>query len=245
MISNRHCRPMNSASSTDLVTQLHCEWRRIRRHSRHLAQAHEWGIVSGPLEDLDVLLTHVGFETRSTPAHEVALREMVAIARHDDLAARLVVQRLLPGALSVVRRQRQLGRDQDAAADMIGALWISVRTFNPERRPSCLAAALIGDAEYLAFKRAVRQRSSGERPSDFPHDVAQPERELHPWEELAQLIQQAAEANATDADDQAFLQCLLETPRTVDIARKLQLSTRTIRNRRYRATERLRAHVAA
>lgn len=236
---------MNQTSSTDLVVQLHREWHRLRRHPGHLAHAAGWDIVTGPLEDLDVLLTHVGFETRSTPAHEVSLRKMVAIARHDDLAARLVIQRLLPGALSVVRRQRQLGRDHDAAADMIGALWISVRTFNPERQPSCLAAALIGDAEYVAFKRAHRQRSSGERPSDFPLDVAQPERELHPWEELAELIQQAAEAKATDADDQAFLQCLLETPRTVDIARTLQLSTRTIRNRRYRATQRLRAHVAA
>jgi DNA-directed RNA polymerase specialized sigma24 family protein len=236
---------MNPTSSTDLVVQLHREWRRLRRHPGHLVQAAGWDIIMGPIDDLDVLMSHVGFETRNTPAHEVALRKMVAVARHDDLAARLVLQRLLPGALSVVRRQRQLGRDHDAASDMVGALWISVRTFNPERRPSCLAAALIGDAEYLAFKRARRQRSSGERPSDFPHDVAQPEREPHPWEELAELIQQAADAKATDAEDQAFLECLLETPRTVDIARTLKLSTRTIRNRRYRATERLRAHVAA
>ncbi len=128
---------------------------------------------------------------------------------------------------------------------MIGALWIAIRTFNPERQPSCLAAALISDAEYLAFKRANRQRSSGERPSEFPRDVAQPERDLHPWEELAELVQQAAEAKATNADDLRYLQCLLETPRTVDIARSLKLSPRTIRNRRERATQRLREHVAA
>jgi DNA-directed RNA polymerase specialized sigma24 family protein len=242
---HRHCPLMNSPSSTDLIVQLHREWRRLKRHPSNLARSAGWDVATGPVEDLDVLLAHVGFETRSTPANEVALRDMVAIARHDDLAARLVVQRLLPGALSVVSRQRQLSRDHDAAAEMIGALWIAVRTFNPDRQPSCLAAALIGDAEYLAFKRARRQRSSGERPSDFPLDVAQPERHLQPWEELAELIQQAADAEATDADDQAYLQCLLETPRTVDIARTLNLSTRTIRNRRYRATQRLRAHVAA
>lgn len=236
---------MNSPSSNDLVVQLHREWRRLRRNPIHLVRAAGWEIVSGSLDDLDTLLTQIGFETRHTVVHEAALLKLVGIARHDDLAARAVVQRLLPGSLSVVRRHLQQGRDHDAVADMIGALWIAVRTFNPARRPSCLAAALIGDAEYLAFKRANRQRSSGERPTDFPFDVAQPERDLHPWEELAALVQQAADAKAADADDLAYLHCLLETPRTVDIAHKLNLSPRTIRNRRDRATQHLREHVAA
>lgn len=236
---------MSSASSSDLVVQLHREWRRLRRDPLCLTQASGWHIVDGHLDDLDTLLAQVGYEVSPAAVHDIALRQLLDIAQTDELAARAIVQRLLPGALSVVGRQRRNGRDGDAVAEMLGALWISIRTFNPNRRPSCIAAALIGDAEYLAFKRADRQRSSSERPSVFTHDVAQPERDLHPWEELAHLVQQAVESKRTNAADLEFLQCLLETPRTEDIARSLKVSQRTVRNRRDRATQRLRDLVAA
>ncbi|HUF97227.1 MAG TPA: hypothetical protein VMM60_03790 [Ilumatobacter sp.] len=225
--------------------QLHREWRRLRRDPHNLIRAAGWQIATGHVGDLDEVLVQVGFEVRHTATHERALRQLVEIASHDDLAARLVVQRLLPGSLSVVRRQRQNGRGHDALAEMLGALWIAIRTFNPARSPSCVAAALIGDAEYHAFKRAGRQRSSSERPSEFPLDIAEPEHDLHPWEELAQLVCDATESKLTLASELAYLRCLLETPHTTDIARALNVSPRTVRNRRDQAAQRLRQLVAA
>ena len=41
----------------------------------------------------------------------------------------------------------------------LAGLWIAIRTFNPDRRPSCLAVSLLADAEYQAYRRRQRQRS--------------------------------------------------------------------------------------
>ena len=68
-------------------------------------------------------------------SHNDVLLRLVELAREDDLAARIVIQRLLPGLLSTARRRRP-GRDIDGALEeLIGATWLAIEGCRTDRRP--------------------------------------------------------------------------------------------------------------
>ena len=221
----------------DTGGRLVLEWNRLRSRPEHLVTASTWRIVDGPVSSLDEILTAVGYECRATAGRERRLRRLVAIARDDELAARVVLQRILPGLLAVVRRRR--GQADHVFEELVGAAWIAVRTYNPARTPSSVAAALISDADYSAFRADARRRSSTERPVD-PHvdDVAHVP-EPSSCEQLAVLLADAAEAGLAAADLELVRQ-LLDAPTTIHLAEVLRITPRTIRNRRDRITFRLR-----
>ena len=58
-----------------------------------------------PFADLDELLALAGHGTARTPEANAVLGRLVDVAHVDELASRVVVQRLLPGLLAIVRRR--------------------------------------------------------------------------------------------------------------------------------------------
>ena len=172
-----HLAPRLRPSPPDrrLGQRLDREWSQLRSRPAALRHAAGWAIVEGPLHDLDQVLVAVGYEVAWTPANEAAMRRLVVQAADDELAARVVIQRVLPGLLAVVRRRS--GRPDEVLDELIGAAWIAVRTFNPARRPRCIAAALIADADYRAFRLVWRRASSSERPTDVPRRTARRHRD--------------------------------------------------------------------
>ena len=230
---------MNSlgARRPDTGGRLALEWTRLRTRPEHLRTASTWRIVDRPVDSLDEILVAVGYEGERMPDTERRLRQLVALARDDELAARVVIQRILPGLLAVVRRRR--GQADDVFEELIGAAWIAVRTYNPTRSPGSIAAALISDADYNAFRADTRRRSSTERPVDPQADDVAHVHEPSSCEQLAELLADAADAGV-DADDLELLRQLLAAPTTIQLAEVLQITPRTIRNRRDRITSRLR-----
>ncbi len=226
-----------ATSRTNTGGRLALEWTRLRTDPAHLADAASWRLVDEPLTSLDQLLAAVGFDQPFGQATEIRFRRLVDIAASNDLAARIVIQRLMPGLLSVVRRRR--GASAHVLDELMGAAWIAVRTYNPKRSPRSIAASLISDADYLAFRSEGRKQSSLERPSDpMVHD--------HPYlhepsscEQLADIMAQATTAGVPD-DDLDLLRQLLDTPTANELAARMQITPRTIRNRRDRITTRLR-----
>lgn len=219
--------------------RLALEWTRLRTHPDALRRAAGWGLVQGTLSDLDQVLKAVGFETLGTSAAEQRLRQLVLAAADDELAARVLVQRLLPGLLAVVSRRRRGGYGDTAFDELLATLWISIRTYNPQRNPTCLAAALISDADYRAFRSAGRRRSATERPTDIDDSTHVAEHSPCASDELDELLTDALDAGVS-SDDIALVRQLVEAPRTIDLARQLNVTPRTIRNRRDRITDRLR-----
>jgi hypothetical protein len=215
------------------------EWRRLRRDPAALARATSWGVVAGPIGSLDDVLAAVGYDRPASPQSECNLRRLVVQARHDSLAAQVVVRRLMPGALSVVARRRRR-RSDDTLEELLGALWIAVRTFHPARTPACIAAALLADAEYRAFRHA-RRRLLDEVPGETVGEAAAPEPECDPATELADLIHAAAASGVADSDDLALLSLLISEPTAVGVARRLNVTERTVRNRRAKVAAKLRA----
>ncbi len=226
-----------SSNRTNTGGRLALEWARLRTGPAQLAQATSWRLVDDPLASLDQLLEAVGFDQPFGQATEIRFRRLVGIAADDDLAARVVIQRLMPGLLAVVRRRRGVG--PHVLDELMGAAWIAVRTYNPSRAPRSIAASLISDADYLAFRSGGRRQSSQERPSDpMKHDRPHTH-EPNPCEQLAEIMAQASRAGVPD-DDLELLRQLLDSPTAIELAERLQITPRTIRNRRDRITTRLR-----
>jgi hypothetical protein len=238
--------PINSVSrptQTDLAARLHAEWTRLRRHPAALGRARRWAIVEGRIDDLSEVLTAVGFEVAPAIERDEALRRLVLLSADDDLAARTVIQRLLPGLLAVTARRR--AQTQDAFDELAGAAWISIRTFNPARRPACLPAALIADADYMAFRKPWRRAAAGERPTDTTSfDEIEAEPRTTADDEIAALFSRAVEAGLPHDDLQLLRRLAAATP-TSQLAAELDVTPRTVRNRRDRATARLRQIVQA
>jgi len=222
---------------TRLGYRLDREWALLRSRPQLLRRAAGWAIVEGPLHDLDQILAAVGYQTAWTAANEAAMRELVLRAAHDELAARIAIQRILPGLLAVVRRR---GVADDGLDELIGAAWICVRTFSPSRRSRCVAAALVADADYRAFRSHWRRRCAGERPIGLVPELPHREPAETPAQLLADLLARASAAGIPDDEIELARRVGTEDISTEQLARELNVTSRTVRNRRARVTDRLR-----
>lgn len=237
-----HAAGMSSSSLDLLGHRLWREWSQLRHRPDLLQRAAGWQVVEAPLRDLEQVLVAVGHGLPARPDHEVALRRLVDRAVTDQLAARVVLQRILPGLLALVRRS---GRMADEPFDeLAGAAWISITTFDPARAPRCLAAALIDDARHRAFRAPLRRASAGEVPVEVDPDRAPAADTQHPTDELTELFALATDAGVS-SDDLDLLRRLLAARQVADVAAELGVTTRTVRNRRAAVTGRLRELVLA
>jgi hypothetical protein len=222
-----------------VAARLQREWDRLRHQSRAVQRAREWAVTDVVFTDLDGLLALAGFRTEGTCETEAVLRRLVIRAADDELAARIVLQRVLPGLLAVVRRRHARSGD-DMLEHLVAAAWIAIRTFAPNRRPACLAAALIDEADRACFSRPGRRLSLTEVALDPAWVTGMPDERRHSTcEELAGVLADARAAGVV-ATDLEFVRHLLRTGSPGQVARDLHVTTRTIRNRRDRVTLRLR-----
>jgi DNA-directed RNA polymerase specialized sigma24 family protein len=258
-----HHRPMVQRSGfrdapsfgPDVRTRMRVDWQRLRTRRWALGRAAGWGLLPDPVRDLDDVLLAVGGGPTGgeivDPRAEAKLRALLAVAAHDDLAARVAIERIAPGLVTVAARRRRQGH-ADAIGELFATAWITVRTFDPRRQPRCLAAALVDDADHRAFRAAHRRRSAGERPvaidGDGPAagvaDLAGNDRPNHPAVELGELFVLAADVGMP-RDELDLLRRLLVAGSVDEVAVELEVSDRTVRNRRARAAARLRAIAVA
>ena len=236
-------RPMTSTHH--IAPLLNREWALITHRPAAIRKARSWGVTQAEFTNLNQFLVLAGHCTEATPANEQLLRDLVLLATDDDLAARIVIQRLLPGLMSLVRRYNGRVGDDQVLEELVGAAWITVRTFNPSRRPSCLAAALIGGAEHHAFKAAARRRSASEivvAPEDFL--ARSTETRLTSEEEMEELLV-LARASGLSSEDLNFVDELISCGSTTIMAERRGVTARTIRNHRNAVTYRIRRTINA
>jgi hypothetical protein len=232
-------------TSHHIAPLLNREWALMAHRPSLLRKAHKWSLGQIEFTNLDQLLVHAGHCTPATPATEQLLRNLVILAATDDLAGRVVIQRLLPGLMALVRKHNGRSGDDQVLEELIGAAWIAIRTFNPERNPSCLAAALIGGAEHQAFKAAARRRSASEilaSPEEFVSRTVATT--ITAEEEMEELLVLARASGLSD-EDLSFVNELLSCGSTTVMAERQGVTARTIRNRRNSVTYRLRRCIAA
>jgi hypothetical protein len=198
------------------------------------------------LVDLDQLVAATQPASEAQCTDDDILLVLVALARTDDLAGRVVLQRLLPGLIAQSRRYRSFRDPTDPLETAVPSAWIAIRCYDLERRTRHVAASLLSDSLFQAFRRPLRRRSATveevRAPSTFStapwHD--DPDTAL---DEFVTVLRESQVAGVP-AHHIDLLRHLVRAGSPSAVARERQLTPRTIRNHRDRAVEHVRLAVA-
>lgn len=216
------------------------DWPRLTVDPSALATAATWNLTPSPPSSLDEVLTAVGFEMPPTRSNESRFVRLVRLAADDPLAARVALQRILPGLCAKARPLP--GHAGDPVTELLAAAWIAIRTYGTNRHPGFLAPALISDACVAVYRRG-RSRVYRVDPVDpavgFGSRIEETAQRTA-LEEVVDLVEQARRAGAIDDDDVAFVGQLVRHKRAVDVAAALGITPRTVRNRSRRLADALR-----
>lgn len=250
----RHRDTMTATEHTpSFATRLDDEWSRLRTARRSLRRVRTWAdltsdhpldrLVEG-IDDLDQILAATQRGSGSDGEDDLVVLRLVELARVDELAGRIVLQRLLPGLTSRSATYRSFREPGDLLDTVVPAAWMAIRTYDIERRPRHVAASLISDAVFQAFRRPLRRRSATEivRPSrsfeamstQHPADIA--------LVELAAVVRDARR-RGVPARDLELIRQLVSVGSPSVVARQRQVTPRTIRNQRDRAVVHIRAAI--
>ncbi|TPW12016.1 MAG: hypothetical protein FD127_2894 [Acidimicrobiaceae bacterium] len=234
--------------SRHLVVRLQREWDRLSRSPRSVRRARTWGWQFQYIESLDDALALTGYSRSASERASArlvdgdeALGQLVHLARHDELAARLLLQRLLPGIAAAARKHSGGSRRvNDALDEVVAIAWTVIRTFPVERRPRFLAANLLRDIEYRAFVQPWRRMATFvPQPSHSFDLAASPPPPVSATDELAELLDLAEQSGLAHADLE-LARRLGAGESTAELASACCVTDRTIRNRRDTVTYRLR-----
>lgn len=214
------------------------EWERLRHDPGAHRRIRSWELLPASISDLDELLEQLGPD-RPDEQREPLLHRLVDLARTDDLATRIVLQRLVPDLVRVHRRRSWQGWTDVGLGDLLTTGWIAIRTYNPQRRPSRLAASLVSDIEYHEYRAALRRRGRHLPVDPIGFDLFATDGDDDAATELHRLLIDGAHLLTDDEHD--LVRRLLSGRQSIDIAADLGVTPRTLRNRRDRIAVKLRA----
>jgi hypothetical protein len=193
--------------STLPVDVLEREWERELAGPVVAEHLRRWGLVEPVLARFARPVSLVRYLGRGTPARQKdeALCALLRCARHDALAARLVLQTLLPGL------KRRVGRvliDVQEREELWSAVldhaWTRIRAYPVGRLPHHVAANLMLSAvrDELRPRERQRERARG-RVDDSPVELPDPDSELEPPARLGidGLLAAAVKAGAITAKE--------------------------------------------
>jgi hypothetical protein len=174
-------------TSRDAFALLDAEWALLDQHTTAVQTVVAWLVDAGVLEPELGPLALTGLrnvladrDRRHGWAHSdrwlaVLLRRARGSGREAELAARFIVQAMLPSA---VRTAQRLVGDSDERTDIaqgvVACLWQATVTFPLERRPVRIAANIALETVHLATREIRRERpgSEGREPNEELVDSA-------------------------------------------------------------------------
>jgi DNA-directed RNA polymerase specialized sigma24 family protein len=171
------------------------------------------------------------------PAADRVLLALVARAvEGDELAARVLLQLLLPGVRRLARTWWALGDADERAAAAVAAVYVRIRRYPLARRPGRIAANVLMDAA-RDLRRAVRP--AGWEPEPWADgDGLEPIAETrdHPALELAGvLVDAVTDGVVSAADAELIAASRIAGVSLAEIAERRGASLRTLQWRRRRA----------
>ncbi len=233
-----------STVSTGPARDIIDEWERIRTRRPTLAKVNAWPFMPMAVDDLDRVLELCGFG-RAVDDREGdrLLWHVVREATTCDVAARIVLHRILPALMAMAKRRGRLVRGgMDAAmTDILATAWCVIREYPHHRRHDKVAANLVRDTEYHTFVRHHRLRHVDE--TQVGDEVLHRFIEAHtgnPDDDVQEMLRDAEEMGV----EQRHIDLLRQfaNGRTNDdVAADLGVSTRTVRNHKRHAVEAVRS----
>jgi hypothetical protein len=217
---------------------LESEWHRLcrdRAAARHLGPV---CALAGGARSLGEVERYV----RAAPPADADGILLALVARAvvgDGLAARVLLQLLLPGARGLARRWWALGDPDERAAAAVLAVYHRIRHYPLARRPARVAANVLMDAAH-ELRRAVPRLASvpcadpaAHQPAGYPTDHHPA---VDPAVELIEMLRDAVRDGIVDPGDAELIaRSRIAGHRMADIARHRGLRPRTLWDRRHRA----------
>jgi DNA-directed RNA polymerase specialized sigma24 family protein len=195
------------------------------------------------VHDLDAVLEMCGFG-RAVDDHDGdrLLWHLVKQAETCDVAARIVLHRILPALMAMAKRRGQIshGGMEAAMSDILSTAWCVIREYPHHRRHHKVAANLVRDTEYHAFVRHHRLRHVDE--TQVGDEMLQRMIESNRVDASLEIVDVFDEAVEMGVETH-HLELLREfaSGRTSDdIAARLGVSSRTVRNHKRNAVDALR-----
>ena len=216
-----------------LFERLERDWQRLAT-SRTAAAALPEVLAVADAKDL------AGVRQRTeTGGPAVADRILAALAARavegDELAARVLLQLLLPGTRRLARKWWALGTDAEREAASVAAVYDRIRCYPIARRPAKIAANVLLDAAEL-LRRQVPSNGDAFFFERVDERVAVEEAESHPAVELLQVVRDAVAKNLIRRDDaELVVASRIGGRRMVDLARERGAAVRTVQKHRRRA----------
>lgn len=247
---------LRSGRNCELIQALDAEWAGLRTSRRALRTARSWvhrvpavhplATVIAQLDDLDQLLVATQRRNEAQRTDDDILLVLVALARTDELAGRVVLQHLLPGLIAQSRRYRSFRDPTDPLEVAVPLAWIAIRCYDVERRTRHVASSLLSDSLFQAFRRPLRRRSATAEEVREPRAFSGTPSHDDPDTALDEFVTVLRESQlaGVPAHHIDLLRHLVRAGSPSAVARERQLTPRTIRNHRDRAVERVRVAVA-
>jgi hypothetical protein len=219
------------------------DWEALCRRPSVLRRANAWGLSPEPLAHLDDIVRLAGFgKAVDDDAADHVLWRLTCLAATDQLAARLVLQRVLPPMISIAKRRGRItdGGFRAAFDEVLASAWVVITTFPVDRRTRKIAANLTRDIEYHAFVRDARLRRVDEVAVEsdiiFSHSATS---HVEPAEELAEILDDAERCGLAP-EHLDVLRRLASGATSDEIGAAQGVSGRAIRGRRRKALDALR-----
>jgi len=250
-----HASTMTSSASHGTFTgRLFREWHWMCTRPQLLDHVRRWPLEGPPLTSLDDLLQRCGYGGRpDDEAADAVLARVLHLATFDTVATRVVLQRVLPGMLAIARRRtsRRPAEFETTLCELAGAMWLQIRSTPTDRSHHHVAAHLLRNAEYEAFRRSMRRvhhrREVPAGGSMAEYDLTTDPTALwldDPGRRLAEALRHGHAAGLPRGD--LDLITSLASGESVDAAAgRLGISDRALRARRAAAVARLREVVQA
>ena len=220
------------------------EWNAIARRPSCIAHANAWGLPGEPVTHLDQMLVRMGFDR---PAHcdeaYQYLAQVVRLARTDELAARLAVQRVVPPILAIAKRRGRIhpGGVEEALNAVMAQVWLVIRTYPCENRPRKIAANIVRDVEYKEFVVPQRKRRTTVEHFDpeildgFLQDMTREPNSIHSGCDGSNEALTELESRNMDPERLALLKLVAAGYTSKEIGEILRIRARTVRWQRAEA----------
>lgn len=161
-------------TARNMAAQFNDEWERLRASAEAAAGLARWAARSGwltlpgaaGLDSLDNIVQYVQDRERAGEERDAVLLHLLAQCQQGDrLAGRVVLQVMLPKAIRLARSTAThpdwTGTFDEAGAEVLAALWVSIASYPLERRPGRVTANLALDT--LAITQRGHTGSSWQR----------------------------------------------------------------------------------
>lgn len=229
-----------------LSARLDGEWTHLCSRPAVLRKVQSWNITPSRPQSLPDLLAMAGHRRCPSTETDAVLHALVERAATDVLVGRIVLERILPGLLTIVRTEQWKNPQVDAFDLLITEAWVAIRTFPVASGNRFIAPRLLNTARQRTFTHPRRlHRHDRERlsPSSFQPESPD-EREAPAFEELIRVLIEARDGGLPAADLELFRRDV-QLGSATEVAASYGHTTRALRYRRRDAVDRVRKLVVA